>query len=352
MLFKSQSGKRYTMNRLNSTPINLAPVPRTLRVSPFTLTDDDIASEHVYASRLFDALADRGVTVVDDPDDADIVHCFEVNFYTRTALSAFRYPELVALLRSETPVVVSTDDLYFTGDPSLTAHPRLYPLNHYTQRLLFRASDAVIAISESVRGNLGPHVADGILHVVRHGVDSRYTAAESAADPPFVLHVSIAAPRKNPDAIVETAQCLDAPFVVAGSDWGEHFADVPDTDNVNVRGYVPENDLIDLYSRAAIFYFPTRHEGFGLPVLEAMASNTAVVASDVYSVPEITGDAALLHDPDDVEAHVANINQLLVDDETRNCLANAARKRAEQFTWADAARRTEQVYEHVLEATD
>lgn len=214
-------------------------------------------------------------------------------------------------------------------------------------RWLFRNCDAVIAISESVQSALARDLRAEKLHVVHHGVDPQYRYDGPPDEPPFVLHVSIAAKRKNPDAIVETARRLDAPFVVAGSGWAERFAGVPDTENVDVRGYVPESDLVDLYHDAAVFYFPTRHEGFGLPVLEAMAASTAVVTTDVYSVPEVTGDAAVLRDPHDTDAHVAAVERLLEDGDDRRALARRARERASQFTWERAASETEAVYRRI-----
>ena len=101
---------------------------------------------------------------------------------------------------------------------------------------------------------------------------------------------------------------------------------------------------IYLYKRAAVFYFPTLHEGFGLPVLEAMAAGCAVVTSDVYSVPEVAGDAAVLCDPHDTDAHVEAIERLLGDETERETLSARAGERAAQFSWETAAEETETVY--------
>jgi len=210
-------------------------------------------------------------------------------------------------------------------------------------------SDAVIAISESVRENLEPHVTTPI-HVVHHGVEEQYRSEPTLTDDPFVLHVSLAAPRKNPEAVRAVAERLDSEghrFVIAGSGWADELPD--DLDNVEVPGYVPEDELVDLYHRASVFYFPTLHEGFGLPVLEAMAAGTAVVTSDVYSVPEVAGDAALLFDPDDTAAHAEAIRDLLSDGERRHTLAERAVARADEFSWKQAAAETKAVYRTVTE---
>ena len=314
-----------------------------------TLTDTP-ASEHIYLEALRDGLLDRDVTVASDWRDADIVHLFEVNFYTAAALRAFQHLTLIRMLRTDTPVVVSTDDLYFAGDPELTARPRLYPLNYRTQSWLFSKADAIIAISESVRENLTDHIDSGKVHVVHHGVDDRYRVnGPLASTDSFVLHVSLASRRKNPEAVVEVARRLDDRFVIAGSGWEGYFRDVGETDNVELLGYVPETDLLDLYQNAAVFYFPTLHEGFGLPVLEAMAAGCAVVTSDVYAVPEVTGDAAILHGPNDVDRHVEAIDQLLDDHGQRYELAIQAIDRSQQFSWKKTARETTEVYRSVLD---
>ena len=316
-----------------------------LSVHFFTLTDAT-ASEHIYMSSLRDALTDRDVVAVDDWREADVVHLFEVNFYSRAALSEFEYLTLFEMLRSETPVVVSTDDLFFLDRPELTARPRLYPLNHLTQRWLFDNCDRIIAISESVKAALTNEFSESKIDVVRHGVDSRYRAdgPSSSEEDPFVLHVSLAAKRKNPAAIAEVAKRLDHRFVIAGSGWDEHIPDQPETDTVELKGYVPEDELVDLYKRADVFYFPTLHEGFGLPVLEAMAAGCAVVTSNVYSVPEVAGDAAVLCDPHDTDTHLEAIERLLKNETEREALWTSARERAAGFSWESAAEETATIY--------
>jgi glycosyltransferase involved in cell wall biosynthesis len=316
-----------------------------LRVYPFTLTDA-VASEHIYGRELADALSARGVEFVEDWRDADVVHLFEVNVFTRDAIAAFEFPELLRVVRSDTPLVVSTDDLYFVGEPSLTARPRLYGLNARVQRWLFRRCDAIVAISESVKHNLERAVPGTEIAVVHHGVNERYFSDPDPDAEPFVLHVSLASKRKNPDAIRAVAEALDTRFVVAGGGWDEYLRD--DYGNVEVLGYVPEDELVRLYEDAGVFYFPTLHEGFGLPVLEAMAAANAVVSSDVYSVPEVAGDAAVLHDPRDVDGHLGSLRSLVRDDDRRTTLARRARARAERFSWEQSAAGTVSVYESVV----
>jgi glycosyltransferase involved in cell wall biosynthesis len=327
----------------------------SLAVHFFTLTDAR-ASEHIYMGNLKGALEARGVRPVEEWREADVVHLFEVNFFTREALLGGSVATLLRILRSDTPVVVSTDDLYFVDRPDLTARPELYGLNRRTQRWLFAQADRIVAISESVASALPVDHTE----VVRHGVREAYfaetesaerTSAETASTDgdPVVFHASLASKRKNPEAVLEAAERLDARVVLAGGGWDERVPDRLREENVEVRGYVPEAELVEWYHRADVFYFPTRHEGFGLPVLEAMAAGCAVVTTDAYAVPEVAGDAAVLADPEDVDAHVEAIRRLLGDDDARRELSRAAVERAHKFSWSDAAAGTERVYRDVAE---
>jgi alpha-1,3-rhamnosyl/mannosyltransferase len=116
-------------------------------------------------------------------------------------------------------------------------------------------------------------------------------------------------------------------------------------DRVRTLGYVEDADLQALYRCASVFAFPSLGEGFGLPVLEAMAAGTAVLTSDRSSLPEVGGDAARYVDPLDVEAIRAGLAALLRDPAERARLAARGRARAEEFSWARTARETLAVLE-------
>ncbi len=112
-------------------------------------------------------------------------------------------------------------------------------------------------------------------------------------------------------------------------------------------GYVPDEDLPVLYRNADIFIFPSLHEGFGIPVLEAMASGTPVITSNVTAMPEVAGDAALLVDPNDINEMRNAMNSLVDNDRLENELSGKGLERARQFSWLATAEKTLEVYKEL-----
>jgi glycosyltransferase involved in cell wall biosynthesis len=112
-------------------------------------------------------------------------------------------------------------------------------------------------------------------------------------------------------------------------------------------GYVPNEEIISLYSGATIFIFPSFYEGFGIPPLEAMACGTPVVASNTSSIPEVVGDAALLFNPYNIRKITEAIYSALTDEQLRNKLIEKGFERVKQFSWENTARETLQVYKEV-----
>ena len=116
---------------------------------------------------------------------------------------------------------------------------------------------------------------------------------------------------------------------------------------VRFLGYLPEETLAVMYRLAGVFVFPSLYEGFGLPPLEAMASGTPVVTSNVSSLPEVAGDAAVLVDPYDPEAIADGIYRVLTDEQLRRDLRRRGVARAKQFSWEVSVRRVHDIYAQV-----
>jgi len=173
----------------------------------------------------------------------------------------------------------------------------------------------------------------------------------------YVLHLGTLHPRKNLRRLVEAFALLgrDAGWklVLAGrKGWlyeplFRRVAALGLEDRVRFIGYVPQCDLAPLLSGAHCLAFPSLYEGFGLPVLEAMACGTPVICSNTSSLPEVAGDAALLVAPEDTQAWAEGLYRLLTDAELRRSLARRGRRRARAFSWDRAARQVLRVFEEV-----
>ena len=189
----------------------------------------------------------------------------------------------------------------------------------------------------------------------RAETDRAPVLARLGVRPPYVLFVGLAQPRKNLETIATTfgrlaARLADLSLVIAGADGypeGRLDALLKETgavERVRRTGYVSEAELPALYSGAALLLFPSRDEGFGLPVLEAMACGCPVVASDRGALPEVVGDGGLCFPPDALDAIEEAAARLLEDPNAREDQVARGRLRAAQFSWARTARATLQAY--------
>jgi glycosyltransferase involved in cell wall biosynthesis len=248
------------------------------------------------------------------------------------------------------PLVVTMHDVAWVHEPGRYTRQGLRVMRRSLDVTKDRAT-VVVTSSEASRRQL-ESVGMGAdrVRVVPLGVDhapappAAVDALRLRLDLPrrFVLFVGTLEPRKNlPRLAAAMARLTEPlPLVVAGPPgWGDVAADV--SGDVRFLGFVPAVDLPALYASAAVFAYPSEAEGFGLPVLEAMAQGTPVVTSAGTSTEEVAGGAAVLVDPMDVDAIAAGI-----DDAQRRAdeLAAAGRRRASEMTWDATARRTAEVY--------
>lgn len=210
------------------------------------------------------------------------------------------------------------------------------------------------------------------LRVVPHGVDlpegagddpkAAAALAERGIRPPYVLWIGTQEQRKNVHAVLDAFAAvapdhpgltlvLHGPQGWLGSEVAEGIQRRGIADSAIVsEGTLKRRLLAALYARAEVFVFPSLYEGFGLPVIEAMAMGTPVVTSNQSALPECVGDAGLLADPLDHQAIADAVARVLDDDALAKELGDAARLRASTFTWAETARKTWQVYEELAAA--
>ena len=193
------------------------------------------------------------------------------------------------------------------------------------------------------------------LRVIHHGV--RLNPEDSGvARENLVLHVGAIQRRKNIARLVEAFARLGPEWRLAlagspgfGAEEILHHIDAsPARDRIQVLGYVSEPALEDLYTRARILAFASLDEGFGMPVLEAMAHGVPVVTSNRSALPEVVGDAALLVDPHAVEALAAALRSLATQEDLRRDLIARGRRRAAAFSWDTAVARTWAVYQELM----
>ncbi|MFZ1768129.1 MAG: glycosyltransferase family 1 protein [Caldilinea sp.] len=271
---------------------------------------------------------------------------------------------------------------YRPGAPTLLTHYDLIPLHFPAYvparaRLLFRimlwlalrTAQHVAAISEASRRDLltSFHLSPDRVTTTPLAPDPRFCpqSATSLAEvrdayalpESFVLYLGINKPHKNLVALLHAYAKLPTsapPLVIAGA-WDNRYPEAKQaavtlnlTSRVRFLGPIAEIDLPALYAAATVFVFPSRYEGFGLPVLEAMACGAPVACSNVSSLPEVAGDAALLFDPDDIVAIAQTLQRLLDEPSLRADLRDRGLAQAARFTWQRTAALTLDIYRKLL----
>jgi glycosyltransferase involved in cell wall biosynthesis len=260
------------------------------------------------------------------------------------------------------PLVVTVHDLAFVGHPEYGSRSG----NRFFRRsleLTRRHADLVLCPSEATRRDcIALGIAGERVRVVPWGVEQPTDASRRAdrlttyglQPGRYVLWVGTIEPRKNLDALIEAYTRLgrtDLMLALVGpKGWNEDLRAriAPIEDRVRVLGFVPPADLAALYAHAAVFCYPSLAEGFGLPVLEAMAAGAAVVTSKGTATEEVLGGCGLAVDPHDVDAITDALAALVEDGDERERLGNAARARAATFTWQRTAELTADAYRSVV----
>ena len=267
--------------------------------------------------------------------------------------------------------VVTVHDLFYIDHPELTdadTRDRLVPRTAES----LRRADGVIAASGFTRADLLEKFSldPAKITVIHHGTNKRFQVKTSTAfknvlrqkyklPSEFLLFVGAVEPRKNLTTLVDALKILHGqgrriPLIIAGhrgSDLARVRARIAKNgleSSVRVLDYPPDEDVQGLYSLATLFVFPSLCEGFGFPILEAMASGVPIAASRVTALPEIGGDAALYFDPHSAAQMAETLLQGLEDSEIRAELIEQGRKRIQEFNWERSARQTLEFYRKVV----
>lgn len=330
---------------------------------PLVLVDADVlgrrrTGDETYVAQLLRALPEmaddlRIAALTRDPallpDGIEPVH---LPAGSQELRMAFSVPRLLRRLRPAlahfvhalplvcpVPAVLTVQDLSWERDPSVFGKWDLVTFKVFVRRSV-RKARRVLAISERTKRDL----------VELYGTPpEKIVVTPLAPDPDFkpagphdsfLLFVSAIEPRKQPLDAIDAANAVGRKLVVVGPPKDAELASELSRRGADVRGYVPKAELVELYQHAACLLFPSRYEGFGLPVVEAMACGTPVVAAPEAALQEVAGDAAIF--TDDL---AEGVRRALAD---RDRLSAAGLERAGAFTWRETARLTVEAYRSVL----
>jgi glycosyltransferase involved in cell wall biosynthesis len=234
-------------------------------------------------------------------------------------------------------------------------------------------ADRILTVSEASKRDILRYfrVPEQKIHVIPNAIDERFNQPPAAADiervkeryqlnDPFVLYAGNIKPHKNLERLIEAFHMFRRPglehvkLLIIGDEISKYATlrravhRLKLHKHVRFFGFVPHQTLAVLYRLAAVFVFPSLYEGFGLPPLEAMASGAPVITSNVSSLPEVVGDAALLIDPYDSEALADAMRRVLSDDTLRLELRERGLVRARHFSWDRSVRQVHEIYQEVL----
>ena len=279
----------------------------------------------------------------------------------------------VAPARLRQKSVVTVHDVAFKLFPdTLTGLRRLY-LGRATERSV-RKADRIIAVSHAAMKDIVRHllVQPERVAVIHEGgfesaglaprLKSNYLSHLLKWDGDYILFMGTMEPRKNQQRLLAAFSILRRTYerpcklvIVGRKGWltggvRRELAEKEIERDVILTGFLPDSVVTSLMQEARVFAMPSLYEGFGLPLVTAMACGTPIAASNAGAIPEVVGDAGLLFDPYDVDAMAEALRRILTSSSLAGQLAEAGKRRREQFSWAKCAEATVEVYKHVLSA--
>jgi glycosyltransferase involved in cell wall biosynthesis len=291
----------------------------------------------------------------------------------RERVDIFHAPHYVLPPLVRCPSVVTIHDCIHLMFPQYL--PNRWALTYARRSISMaaRRSTRVLTVSESSKRDIQRFVdiPPGKVDVIYNSYDPRFAIEPDAEtvsrvreryqlQSEFVLYAGNVKPHKNLERLIEAFHIVRSrgldhlKLVLIGDEISKYTALRRAVHRhqlhnyVRFLGYLPEETLAVMYRLAGVFVFPSLYEGFGLPPLEAMASGTPVVTSNVSSLPEVAGDAAVLVDPYSAEAIADGMYRVLTDGTLRSDLKRRGPQRASQFSWESSVRRVREIYGQVL----
>jgi glycosyltransferase involved in cell wall biosynthesis len=330
---------------------------------PFVLVDADVlgrrrTGDETYVAQLLRALPEvapdlRIAAVTRDPALVpDGIEAVQLEARSQELRMAVTVPRLLRRLRpalthfvhslplsGSAPAVVTVQDLSWERDPSVFGKWDLVTFKVFVRRAV-RKARRVLAISERTKRDLIELYGTPAEKIVVTPLapDPDFTPATEHDS--FLLFVSSIEPRKQPLDALAAADAVGRKLVVVGPSKNSELAAELRRRGADLRGYVPKAELVSLYQRAACLVFPSRYEGFGLPVVEAMACGTPVVAAPEPALREVAGEAAIF-----TGDLAEGVRRALAE---RDRLSAAGLAQVKSFTWRETARITADVYREVL----
>ena len=292
----------------------------------------------------------------------------------REGIDLFHAPHYVLPPLTPCKSVVTIHDCIHLRFPQYLPNRLAYAYARSSMWVATHRSNRVLTVSEASKRDILRYfrIPEGKIDVIYNAIDERFGETPSPDEvervreryqlnAPYVLYAGNIKPHKNLERLIEAFHTLrqdgdlaHVKLLIIGDEISKYAAlrravhRYKLHKHVRFFGFVPDKTLAVLYRLARVFVFPSLYEGFGLPPLEAMASGTPVITSDVSSLPEVVGDAALLIDPLDPAAIADAMRRVLMDSDLRETLRQKGLERVREFSWERSVRRVREIYGEVL----
>lgn len=280
------------------------------------------------------------------------------------------FPAGYAPVKCPIPYVLTVHDLYTVRNPMAFRKWHAMFLNRLLP-IVIKNSERVIAVSEFTKEEIIRiyNVNPNKIKVIYNGVSDRFRLGRDADSlqrvrtkyhlpPRFILYVGAVEPRKNLGILLKAFEAIRVAFplklvIVSFGGWRNDgfyklIRELKVADDIHLIGYVDDADLPIVYKLADLFVYPSKYEGFGLPILEAMASGCPVVASDIPVARELLGSSGVLFDPDRVDDLVESLKEMLSSQELTRNYRRMVAERSRMFNWRISAQMTRQCYAEIV----